>query len=253
MKATMFFGKFLTAMVCMLSMALSNANAQETVFVFEGTNPGDFATAHSATDFSTYEQTTLKITGPLNGDDINCINDAVFAHFGELDLGEAKITSEGTYAYSSSNYSMEADTIGKYMFYNQPLVRVVLPSGVKSIGIYAFQKCSSLSAVALPDSLVSIGTYAFGACTSLQELEMPNTVTTIDSYAFYGCSNLSRVVLSEDLTTLSNNLFDKCASLQNVSLPSGVTTLPKNLFYDCTSLQTVEMSDSVTSIGDHCF
>ena len=141
------------------------AKAQESTFVFEATNAGDFAVAHSGTDFSTYEQTTLKVTGPLNGDDINRIRNAVSTHFTELDLGEAKITSEGQYTGNGNTYEMQEDTIGQYMFSRLAnLNHIVFPAGLKCIGNYAFYCPSSpscLLSVELPASVRSIGQMAF--------------------------------------------------------------------------------------------
>ena len=67
---------------------------------------------------------------------------------------------------------------------------VEIPSGVTSIGNYAFRNCTSLTSVLIPDSVTSIGSYAFYNCSSLVSIEIPSGVTSIGSYAFSGCSML---------------------------------------------------------------
>ncbi|MBR2416775.1 MAG: hypothetical protein IKB11_08520, partial [Bacteroidaceae bacterium] len=143
MKRTCLFGKFLAAMVCMLFVAFI-ARAQETVFVFEGTATGDFAAAHSATDFSAYTETTLKVSGLLNGDDINAIKRAISQRFTTLDIGGAKITSEGQYTGEYKVREMKEDTIATYMFARSTnLQHIVFPEGLKAIEAYAFAHLGS--------------------------------------------------------------------------------------------------------------
>ena len=94
MRKSLSLKRTLSAIV-LLFFSITCARAQETVFTFEAANPGDFAAAHAATDFTTYTETTLKVSGPLNGDDINAIKTAISQRFTTLDIGGAKITSEG--------------------------------------------------------------------------------------------------------------------------------------------------------------
>ena len=70
------------------------------------------------------------------------------------------------------------------------------PYTVTSIGICAFQYCSSLTSINIPNSVTSIGDRAFYGCTRLTSINIPEGVTSIGSYAFDSCSSLSSVHIS---------------------------------------------------------
>lgn len=68
--------------------------------------------------------------------------------------------------------------------------KVVVLSGVESIGEYAFCSCVNLTDVELNESLTEIRLRAFAYCTTLPSVEIPASVDTIEGLAFEGCNNL---------------------------------------------------------------
>ena len=68
--------------------------------------------------------------------------------------------------------------------------KIVVGSGVTSIGKAAFQWLYNVEKVSLPSSLVSIGDSAFQDCHSLKSITIPKSVTSIGSNAFSNCSQL---------------------------------------------------------------
>ncbi len=69
-----------------------------------------------------------------------------------------------------------------------------VPSGVNTLGNYAFSNCVSLTSIVLGNSVRSIGCYAF-ANTSVTEMTLSKNVTWIGSNAFDGCAMLSSLTL----------------------------------------------------------
>jgi hypothetical protein len=78
------------------------------------------------------------------------------------------------------------------------ITSVVIPAGVKRIGMRVFQGCENLTTVILPDTLESIGGGAFNGCSNLYNLSIPDSITTINwdetnnfvSFAFGDCGKL---------------------------------------------------------------
>jgi hypothetical protein len=67
---------------------------------------------------------------------------------------------------------------------------VVIPEGIKTIGMWAFAHCCNLTKITIPDTVTSIGQFAFSRCSGLKNLTLPKSVTNIGKYAFYGCHNI---------------------------------------------------------------
>jgi hypothetical protein len=61
-----------------------------------------------------------------------------------------------------------------------------IPTGVTSIGDYAFRNCKNLTSVNIPETVTSIGGYAFENCVLLVKVVIPESVIKIDYANYYG-------------------------------------------------------------------
>jgi len=82
-----------------------------------------------------------------------------------------------------------------------------IPSGVTSIGDFAFFMCSSLLSVTIPDSVASVGHFAFHGCDSLLSVTIPASVESIESLAFSDCSSLALLIFRGPVESIGNGAF----------------------------------------------
>ena len=121
--------------------------------------------------------TSLRIVGPINGDDVYYLRKMLGAtSFSVADRGKltflslekATIVRGGEYYYednSSNKYYTSDNVIGKHMFYGcTNLETIYLPQNATIIENDAFYNCRSLRYTEIPDKVTSIGDYAFSDC-----------------------------------------------------------------------------------------
>ena len=128
----------------------------------------------------------------------------------------------------------------------------VIPNTVSFIGEGAFSGCSSLTSIEIPSGVTSIGDYAFNG-SSLTSIEIPSGVTSIGNLAFGGCSSLTSIEIPSGVTSIGEGAFMGCSSLTSIEIPSGVTSIGDYVFSVCSSLTSIEIPSGVTSIGDYAF
>ena len=129
----------------------------------------------------------------------------------------------------------------------------VIPTGVKKIGVGAFEACEQLYEISIPYGVTSIGDIAFRDCADLEYVSIPASVTSIGESAFSSCSRLRSAALPAGLTSLGDDAFRNCDSLTSVTVPGTVKTVGEYTFFNCISLESAELQYGVNSIGEHAF
>ena len=114
-----------------------------------------------------------------------------------------------------------------------------IPTGVTSIGNYAFLDCYNLTSITIPNSVTSIGNYAFRGCSSLANVIIPNGVKTIGNEAFYNCSSLASITIPNSVTSIGYSAFRDCNNITSITIPNSVTSIGSSAFGDCTHLETI--------------
>ena len=130
------------------------------------------------------------------------------------------------------------------------LKKVVLPSTIKTIGIFAFFD-SSVDDMNFPEGLDSIG-YLSMHGTRLTEVVLPKTIRTIGNEAFADNGKLKRVVLPEGLTEIPDKFCCSCIELEQTVIPESVTKINKEAFEGCLKLKT-NLPPKLKWIGDGAF
>ena len=163
-----------------------------------------------------------------------------------------------------------------YINENTEITNLTIPSGVTSIGAYAFHDCTGLTNVTIPSSVTSIGTEAFYGCTNLTNVNVPESVVSIDEEAFTNTpffNNMTglvylgkvaykyvgtmpdntNIIINNGTATLAPSLFSFCSGLKSVTIPESVTNIGERAFENCSGLTSVNIPSSVTEIGNFAF
>ncbi|MBR6492788.1 MAG: leucine-rich repeat domain-containing protein [Paludibacteraceae bacterium] len=107
-----------------------------------------------------------------------------------------------TYVYTESDHTLTISGTGAMTDYSHSstapwysernnITKVVIESGVTSIGMEAFNGCTALNDITIPSSVTSILNSAFFGCTSLATINIPSSVNTIENGAFEDCTGLT--------------------------------------------------------------
>ena len=107
----------------------------------------------------------------------------------------ATIDTYDDYVAEISGGGSSADTEALINLIERDITYIDIPTGVTSIGVYAFYYCTSLSGITIPNSVTSIGFFAFANCTSLTGITIPDSVTSIEGYVLAGCSSLTSITV----------------------------------------------------------
>ena len=149
---------------------------------------------------------------------------------------------------------------------------------VTDIFDFAFEDCTSLTAITIPDSVTYIGSGAFYNTAYYNEesnwengvlyignhlIEAKDTLSgaytikagakTIAGSAFYGCTSLTAITIPDSITHIGDMAFAYCYNLASITIPDSVTFIGDSAFSSCDSLASVTIGGSVTYIGDGAF
>lgn len=151
------------------------------------------------------------------------------------------------------DYNTYKETVTPWKKYKANIKKIVIESGVVSIGKSAFSGCNEAKELSLSNTVTTLGYESFRNCTNLKHINIPDNVTSIGWYCFSGCSNLSDVLLSNNLSTLSGGAFAGCSKLESVTVPGSIGILEGSVFQNCTGLRTVTLSEGLSEIGHMSF
>lgn len=91
-------------------------------------------------------------------------------------------------------------------FANENIKSIIIPDGIKTIGMSAFFG-ATFDTVAIPDSVSVIGEYAFATNSSLKNATLGSSVTRLHTGTFYGCNNLKKLIMPKNITVIDDYVF----------------------------------------------
>jgi len=138
---------------------------------------------------------------------------------------------------------------------------LLISSGVKEIGEWAFMDCTSLNMVNIPDSVARVGMDAFyntrfwddhpaGIVYSYNwvvgfkgsagvDLAFPGGTRGIADFAFYGCADAQNAVIHESVQFIGDFAFYACANLTNATVNTTTAAWGDWVFGGCAKLESV--------------
>ena len=176
-----------------------------------------------------------------------------------LDGGTLTISGSG----NMQNY--DGDEAPGWFESRESIRKIVVKSGVKTVGAYAFFACYNATEVSLPASLRYINGYAFAGCAGLTGITIPTGVQDIGVMAFLNCTGLTTVSVAAANDNFSSDgkaLFNKdktvlyafvAQAYKSYTVPSTVKTIAMYAFANCMDIQNVTIPEGVTSIGEYAF
>ena len=110
---------------------------------------------------------------------------------------------------------------------------------VTSIGEYAFDSSSDITAIVIPDSVTVIEECAFSNCLSLTSVKIGKSVTSIGAWAFENCKSIESITIPSSVKTIDYYAFSLCAGLKRITIPTSVTTIGDEICFCCSELTDV--------------
>ena len=158
---------------------------------------------------------------------------------------------------------------GENLYFGEELQSGTLeiPSGIKTIGDYAFVYCNSFNKLIISDSVTSIGKGSFYGCSSLIEVSISDSVISIGESAFAYCKGLTEITIPDSVSSIGVGVFEECSNLVSLTVPFLLESIENKLtgferFFTTTevsyswnipsSLRTLIIS-SATKIGTNAF
>ncbi len=116
-----------------------------------------------------------------------------------------------------------------------------IESDVTSVGLGAFNYCTSLTTAIFPNA-TSLGADSMRGCEQLTTIEIPKTIQ-INTTCFFGCYNLPRIFLQSVTALTGSQIFLNCSALTTVIMGKRATLGKTNSFTNNNAIIYVQPDD----------
>ena len=174
-----------------------------------------------------------------------------------------------TFSGTGEMYDYGPGNFPKWMA-NSTAEKIVISSGITSIGDYAFNALMRVTEVSIPATVKSIGTRAFSGCHMLASIHIPSSVESIGDYALSTATDtmdsLVRITVDSQnkyftaengiLYSSGKTVLYKMPSQSDmpvVNIPSSVVTIKPQAMKGCRNITEIYLPDSVSFVGQGAF
>ena len=181
-------------------------------------------------------------------DGIIYIGKVLYAYKGEMPNDASIIVKDGIVsisAYAFDNEYEEYDEYDNYIYglIPYPLISIILPNTLTTIGDKAFRNCPQLSTIDIPDSVTYVGGDAFDG-TSWYD-NQPDGIVRINNVVY----KLKGIELTEDILSFDDNViaispyaFDDtniCANITELRVSKNIKNIGDSAFSGCNNLTSI--------------
>ncbi len=161
-------------------------------------------------------------------------------------------------------YNPKDLTIVDGIYYNKDITSVlfvsidfsgeyVVPKSVVDICDYAFDYCSSMTAIKDLKSIQSVGERAFYNCSGLTSIEFSDALQVVGNSAFSGCSGLITLELGNSLRVIGESAFTMCENAEVDLDLSLIEKIGAKAFWGCNGVKSVIIGNLIDSISSDAF
>lgn len=133
-------------------------------------------------------------------------------------------------------FDTASTTVNTHTYTDGKIEHTIAISGLTSINVSAFYKCSNLTSITIGNSVTIIDNSAFSNCSNLTRVTIPDNITSIGFDSFNDCSKLTSITIPDSVTSIGNSAFSNCSSLTSVTIGNGLTSINAYAFYPCSKL-----------------
>ncbi|MBP5193908.1 MAG: leucine-rich repeat domain-containing protein [Clostridia bacterium] len=184
--------------------------------------------------------------------------------FGTVDYTGSVVATQSYNLSGSATYyvpsKLEKVTVSSdlpaYAFYGVPTIKEVIYPAMEEIPDFAFRGCTGIKNVSLDSGVKSIGVSAFESCTSLIGVNFDelNSLETIKENAFANCTKLcysdKLLTVPSSVTTIGAQAFVNCTSIEKLVVnATGEVRIYAAAFSGLSSLKETELTGAKMSIG----
>jgi uncharacterized repeat protein (TIGR02543 family) len=112
----------------------------------------------------------------------------------------------------------------------------LIPSGVTSIGNWAFYQETSLKSITIPEGVVTIGNHSFRNLSALTSITLPATLGSIGESAFSFAIALSSIIIPADVAAIGSNAFEYAVALSSIYFLGDAPTVGPDAFANIVTL-----------------
>lgn len=114
-----------------------------------------------------------------------------------------------------------------------------IPSGVSSVGAYAFYLCDDMTSIKIPDTVTYIGSSAFGGCSGLTELTVPDSVVKLAAGSIDTGSPLQKLSIGNGIDRLLGSQVPALSTVRSLYIGSGVSMIEYSVLRTNPNLESV--------------